>query len=246
MNSGYIKIEERKSKLCPMKTSTDCFINRSSCLHGDVNGKNNKCSQVFGRLASDVHEIAAACLKRLMCDCIAALATAWLGCHHCYRQHRCTIGLWAIKTGTGVKTSNFYTSTHAKRLDPRSEILCHIRFRHARLCAATCQSFGCTVKPFIHTPALFQGEDLQHKHSNMSQNTSLFSEHMYSPSLGLDMQWRIVLGIWWGSFGCNPAERQHPPPPFLMLLYLLIYAPCLGCVDYNYTKKWLAVFFVML
>lgn len=50
-------------------------------------------------------------------------------------------------------------------------------------CAATCQCLGCTVKPFIHNQVLFQGEDLQHKHSNVSQNTWLFSHtHVFTIS----------------------------------------------------------------
>lgn len=35
-------------------------------------------------------------------------------------------------------------------------------------------------------------------------------------------------------------QRQHFPSLQLILLYFLIYAPCLGSVDYNYTKKRMA------
>lgn len=59
----------------------------------------------------------------------------------------------------------------------------------------------------------------------------MFSEHMHSPP---------QVWICSGSFGCNPAQRQHFPSLQLILLYFLIYAPCLGSVDYNYTKKRMA------
>lgn len=157
-----------------------------------------------------------------------------LNCHHRCWHHRCTSRLWAAKIDTGGKTSHF---SSCKSLDLRPGIAWNWPeawnlpcFRRAHSCVATCQRFGCTVKPFIHAPALFQGEDLQHKHSNVSQNTPMFSEHMHS---------QPQLWICSGSFGCNPAQRQHFPS-LQLILYFLIYAPCLGSVDYNYTKKRMA------
>lgn len=143
-------------------------------------------------------------------------------------------------------TNHFNTdSANVKSLDLGADILRHACFRHAHMRAATCQCFGCTVKPFIHTPVLFQGEDLQHKHSNVSQNTLLFSDtcihHLWV--------WICVGGLCWGYGEAHLVinqQRPHFPSFLLILLYFLIYAACLGSVENNSTKNWLTVFFAML
>lgn len=79
------------------------------------------------------------------------------------------------------------------------------------MCATTCQSPGCTLRPFIHTPALFCRGALQCKHSNELQNISVFCKTYVSTLFSLGLQ-RITLEQRGGFYGVFKQAAVNPFP----------------------------------